>query len=53
MKLNIANWCINCDGANGRGGADAELDIDSVGLYSIDDNIIGLPVCEVLSIVYY
>ena len=50
MKLNIADWCINCDGADGRGGANAELDIDSAGLWGIDDSIINLPVCEVLSI---
>ena len=32
VKLNIANRCINYNGADGRGKANAELDINSAGL---------------------
>jgi len=32
MELNIADWCINYDGANGRGRTDTELDVNSASL---------------------
>ena len=53
MKLNIANWYINYDKADGRGRADAKLDINSAGLWGIDNGIIGLPICVVLFITCY
>ena len=53
MKLNIANWYINCDGADGRGGTNTKLDINSAGLWGIDDSIIGFLVYKVLFITCY
>ena len=50
MKFNIANGYINCNGADERGGVNTKLDINSAGLWGIDDSIIGLFVCKVLFI---